>query len=155
MGMMTRGKQQDFLAAIQSESTMLQFMLVVVAAQRMRRTFEGDGKIKQGHWMYTSNKDVALPYPDAKVANKLCIDGGPCFYLLPGEQVQNLYNWLNVYTISKWRSELHLTAEYFSIVVLLHAGCQFCWTLLMLTTMIRRQYTSKNTAASSDIILNE
>ncbi len=28
--------------------------------------------------------DVELPYPDAKVANKLCI-GGPCYYLLPGE----------------------------------------------------------------------
>ena len=28
---------------------------------------------------------MELPYPDAKVANKLCI-GGPCFYLLPGEQ---------------------------------------------------------------------
>jgi hypothetical protein len=53
MGMMTRGKQQDFLAAIQSES-MLQLMLVVVAAQRMRRTSEGDGKIEQGHQMYTT-----------------------------------------------------------------------------------------------------
>ena len=29
--------------------------------------------------------NVELPYPDAKVANKLCI-GGPCFYLPPGEQ---------------------------------------------------------------------
>ena len=28
--------------------------------------------------------DVELPYPDAKVANKLCI-GGPCFYLLANE----------------------------------------------------------------------
>jgi hypothetical protein len=32
--------------------------------------------------------DVELPYPDAKVANKLCI-GGPCYYLLPGEDAIN------------------------------------------------------------------
>jgi DUF1365 family protein len=27
---------------------------------------------------------LELPYPDAKVANKLCF-GGPCYYLLPVE----------------------------------------------------------------------
>ena len=32
--------------------------------------------------------DVELPYPDAKVAKKLCI-GGPCYYLLPGEDAIN------------------------------------------------------------------
>jgi hypothetical protein len=32
--------------------------------------------------------DIELPYPDAKVANKLCI-GGPCYYLLPGEDAIN------------------------------------------------------------------
>jgi hypothetical protein len=30
--------------------------------------------------------NVELPYPDARVANKLCV-GGPCYYLLPGEDV--------------------------------------------------------------------
>ncbi len=32
--------------------------------------------------------DVELPYPDAKVANKLSI-GGPCYYLLPGVEDGN------------------------------------------------------------------
>ena len=29
-------------------------------------------------------EDTELPFPDAKVAEKLCI-GGPCFYLFPDE----------------------------------------------------------------------
>ncbi len=38
--------------------------------------------------------NVVLPYPDAKVANKLCI-GGPCYYLLPGEDAINVDNAAN------------------------------------------------------------
>ena len=29
--------------------------------------------------------DTELPYPDAKVAEKLCILGGPCFYMFAEE----------------------------------------------------------------------
>ena len=49
-----------------------------------------DEKDIRGRWknrarVSDAHDEVELPYPDAKVANKLCI-GGPCFYLLPGEQ---------------------------------------------------------------------
>ena len=52
-----------------------------------------DEKDIRGRWKNRARTsdvydDVELPYPDAKVANKLCI-GGPCFYLLPGEQAHN------------------------------------------------------------------
>jgi hypothetical protein len=49
-----RDKQQDFFAAIQS-GCMLQLMLVVVTAQKMRRTFKGGQRMKQEHLMYTNN----------------------------------------------------------------------------------------------------
>jgi hypothetical protein len=35
-----------------------------------------------------SDEDTELPYPDAKVAEKLCV-GGPCFYLFPEELTNN------------------------------------------------------------------
>ena len=49
-----------------------------------------DEKDIRGRWKNRARvsdayDDVELPYPDAKVANKLCI-GGPCFYLLANEQ---------------------------------------------------------------------
>jgi len=52
-----------------------------------------DEKDIRGRWKNRARTsdvydDVELPYPDAKVANKLCI-GGPCFYLLHGEQSHN------------------------------------------------------------------
>ena len=48
-----------------------------------------DEKDIRGRWKNRARvsdayDDVELPYPDAKVANKLCI-GGPCFYLLANE----------------------------------------------------------------------
>ena len=49
-----------------------------------------DEKDIRGRWKNRARvsdayDDVELPYPDAKVASKLCI-GGPCFYLLANEQ---------------------------------------------------------------------
>ncbi len=48
-----------------------------------------DDKDIRGHWKLKTRvsdvyEDTKLPFPDAKVAEKLCI-GGPCFYLFPNE----------------------------------------------------------------------
>jgi hypothetical protein len=60
------------------------------ATHTCRCSITKDEKDIRGRWKNRAQvsdayDDVELPYPDAKVANKLCI-GGPCFYLLPGEQ---------------------------------------------------------------------
>jgi Transcriptional activator of glycolytic enzymes len=52
-----------------------------------------DDKDIRGRWKSKARvsdvyEDTELPYPDAKVAEKLCI-GGPCFYLFPEELTNN------------------------------------------------------------------
>jgi hypothetical protein len=52
-----------------------------------------DDKDIRGRWKSKARvsdvyEDTELPYPDAKVAEKLCV-GGPCFYLFPEELTNN------------------------------------------------------------------
>ncbi len=52
-----------------------------------------DDKDIRGRWKSKARvsdvyKDTELPYPDAKVAEKLCV-GGPCFYVFPEELSNN------------------------------------------------------------------
>jgi hypothetical protein len=60
------------------------------ASTHVRRSgINKDDKDIRGRWKLAKRvsdvyDDVELPFPDAKVADKLCI-GGPCYYLFPDE----------------------------------------------------------------------